>query len=149
MTFELTELRSVGIEDRNLKTIHEYEEYLEKILPSSEVIKDMFIEVNLQPLLSDLYFFSEGLLIEIPDFVTYYDGKFYPRKMNFTIHPIKKAIVFLTMKIGEAKGSEPRTVEVNFGLRTGTTFSFAEIKENSLKLEFISKTYLVPNLENG
>jgi hypothetical protein len=149
MTFEVAELRLAGIDDQNLNTIHEYEDYLKKCLPSSEVIQDMFIDVDPEMLLSDIYFFTNGLMIEIPDFVTFYDNKFHPKKMDFTIHPIKKAIVSITMKISEAKGSEPRTVEVKFGLKSGTTFSFSETKENAVRLEFISKTYLIPNLENG
>jgi hypothetical protein len=149
MTFEVTEVKLAGIDVRNINTIHEYEEYLKICLPPSEVIKDMFIDVDSEMLLSDVYFFTDGLMIEIPDFVTYYDDKFHPKAMDFTIHPIKNALVFFTLKLSEAKGSVPRTVEVNFGLKTGNTFSFSEMKENSAKLEFISKTYLIPNLEKG
>jgi hypothetical protein len=149
MTFEITELRLAGIDDRNINTIHEYEEYLKKSLPSTEIIKDLFIDVDFEMLLSDAYFFTDGLMIEIPDFVAFYDGKLHSKKMNFTIHPIKKAIRILTIKKSEAKGLDPRTFEVNFGLKTGSTFAFSAIKENSLKLEFIADTYLIPNLENG
>jgi hypothetical protein len=149
VTFEVTELKLAGIDDQNINTVHEYEEYLKKNLPSSECIRDLFIDVDPEMLLSDLYFFTDIFMIEIPDFVTFYDGKYHPKKVDFTIHPLKNAVVSLTMKIAEAKGSEPRTVGIKFGLKNGNTFSFSEIKENSAKLEFISRTYLIPNLETG
>ncbi|MDD4137783.1 MAG: hypothetical protein PHT99_07840 [Methanoregula sp.] len=38
MTFEVTELKLAGIDERNLNTIHEYEEYVKNCLPASEVI---------------------------------------------------------------------------------------------------------------
>ena len=146
MTFDGTELRMVGIDERNLTTVHMFEEYLKKCLPTSEIIRDLFICVDMQMLLSDLYFFTDGLMIEIPDFVTYHQGKVHQKEMTFTIHPIRKAIGILSMKISESKGS--RTVDVNFGLKKGDTFSFSAMKENSAKLEFITSTYLIPNLEN-
>ena len=145
MAFDVTELRQTGIDDRNIATIHAYEEYLRALLPPTEVIRDMFIDVNFEILLSDLYFFSDGCMIEIPDFVTVYQGKVHPKKMDFTIHPIKNGILFLKMKVS----SDPRTVEVNFQLKTGATFSFSEMMANSVKLEYITKTYLVPNLDQG
>ena len=40
------------------------------------------------------------------------------------------------------------TVEVNFGLKKGETFSFSAMKENAARLELIAATYLMPNLEN-
>ena len=88
-------------------------------------------------------------MIEIPDFITYFDDKFHPKKMDFTIHPIKKALVFCQMKISGAAGSDSRTVEVNFELKSGATFSFSEMRGNSVRLEYISKSYLIPNLEKG
>jgi len=149
MTFEVTELKLAGIDERNLNTIHEYEEYVKNCLPASEVIKDMFIDVNREKLLSDLFFFTDGLMIEIPDFITFFDDKFHPKKLNFTIHPIKKAILFCTMKISASTGSDPRIVEVNFDLKSGATFSIFERKGNAEKLEYIARTYLIPNLGNG
>ena len=148
MTFEVRELQVAGIDERNITTVHTYEEYLKKNLPQSEVIRDLYINLDYEMLLSDLYFFTDGLMIEIPDFVTYYLDKFHPKNMNFTIHPMKKAIVVLSMKISEEKGSNPRAVEVNFELKKGDTFSFSAKRENSAKLEFIADTYLIPNLEN-
>ena len=146
--FEVTELQLAGLDDRNITRIHEYEEYLKKSLPSSEVVRDMYINVDYEILLSDAYFFTTGLMIEIPDFVTYYQSKFHLKQMDFTIHPIRNAITYLTMKIAEAKGSDPRSVEINFGLKAGDTFSFSAMKENSVKLESIAQTFLMPNLDN-
>ena len=149
MAFEVSELKLTGIDERNLATVHAYEEYLTGHLPSSEVIRDMFIDLDIQPLLSDLYFFTDGLMIEIPDFVTFYDGKYHSKKMNFLIHPIRKNVIFFNQKITQPSGSTQRTVEVSFRLKTGANFTFTEMKENSLKLEYIAKTYLVPNLATG
>ena len=149
MALDITELRLTGIDEKNLTTIRAYEDYLQRVLPPSEVINDMFIDVNFEVLLSDLYFFTSGLMIEIPDFVTYYQGKFHPKKMDFTIHPIKKCILFVTMRKSDAAGSDPRTVEVTFALKTGATFSFSEMKENAKKLESIIQTYLLPNIGTG
>ncbi|NMB77844.1 MAG: hypothetical protein GYA23_01975, partial [Methanomicrobiales archaeon] len=42
----------------------------------------------------------------------------------------------------------PRTVEVNFSLKTGASFTFSEIKGNSEKLESIIKTYLIHNISH-
>jgi hypothetical protein len=149
MAFDVTELKLAGIDERNITTVQEYEEYLKRSLPPSEIINDMFIDVDPEMLLSDLYFFTDRFMAEIPDFVTFYDGKFHPKKMVLTIHPLKNALAFCTMKISEANGSDPRSVEVSFELRSGTAFSFSEMRENSEKLEFISRTYLIPNLESG
>lgn len=146
MVFDVAELRLTGIDDHNVKAVQDYEQYLIQNLPQSEVIRDLFIDVDIQPLLSDLYFFTDHFMVEVPDFVTYYDGRFHTKKMNFTIHPLKNAVTFLSQKISNSTDSCPRTVEVSFGLRSSATFSFMEMKENSLKLEYISKTYLIPNL---
>jgi len=148
VTFEVTELRLAGIDDRNIDTIHEYEEYLAKVLPSSEIVRDMFIDVDFEMLLSDLYFFTDGFMVEIPDFVTFHQGKYHPKKLNIIIHPVKKAIIFINMKLSEAKGSGPHTFEVSFRTKAGTTFAFSGTGENSAKLEHIAKTFLIPNLEN-
>jgi hypothetical protein len=148
MTFDETELRLAGIDERNITAIHGYEEYLRTHLPPSEIIRDMYINVDFEVLLSDLYFFTSGLMIEIPDFITWYQDKFHSRKMDFTIHPVRKAIVLLNMKISEGKSGNPRSVEVNFTLKKGDTFSFFAMKENAARLEQVAATYLMPNLEN-
>jgi len=149
MMFEVADLKLAGIDDRNIGTIHEYEEYLLKILPSSEIVRDMFIDVDFEMLLSDLYFFTDGLMIEIPDFVTFHQGRYHPKKLNIIIHPIKKALVFINVKMSEAKESGPHTLGVSFRTKAGTSFSFSGTGENSANLECIAKTYLIPNLENG
>lgn len=149
MTFDVTDLRLAGIDERNITTVNEYEAYLKTVLPASEPIRDMFIDVDEELLLSDLYFFTGSFMIEVPDFVTFYDGKFHPKVMTFTIHPVKDGLHSLSMKIVDAKGSGSRTVEVKFEMKTGTTFRFSEMKENAVKLEYIAKTYLVPNLGRG
>ena len=149
MTCDATELKRLGIDENNSPTINAYEKYLGEILPPSETIRDMFIDVNMQLPLSDLYCFTGGLMIEIPDFMTFYDGKPHTKKMTFTAHPIRNSIVYVTLKKSEAKGSEPRSVQVDFMLKTGATFSFFEINENAARLEYITKTYLLPNIGNG
>ncbi len=146
MALEIDSLRLAGIDDRNISTIRQYEAYLQSVLPPTEIIRDFLIDVDMQPVLSDLYLFTENFLIEVPDFVTFYDGKSHTKKLSFTIHPLKNAIVFLNQKISEATDKYPRTVEVNIRFRTGTAFSFSEMKENSQKLEYISHTYLIPNI---
>jgi hypothetical protein len=149
MMFEVADLKLAGIDDRNISTIHEYEEYLTKILPSSEIIRDMFIDVDFEMLLSDLYFFTDGFMVEIPDFVTFHQGRYHQKKLNIIIHPIKKALVYINVKMSEAKESGPHTLSVCFRTKAGTSFSFSGSGENSVKLEYIAKTYLIPNLENG
>lgn len=149
MAFDVAELKLVGIDVRNIDTIHDYEEYLKKRLPLSEVVKDIFIDVNREKLLSDIYFFTESFMVEIPDFITFFDDRYHPKKMDFTIHPIKKCIAFCNMKISRAKEPDVRTVEVNFGLKSGTAYSFSERKENAERLEYIATTYLIPNLDTG
>lgn len=148
MTFDVSELRLTGTDDRNIATVHAYEEFLNTPLPPAEIVRDMYINVDYEVLLTDLYFFSSGLMIEVPDFITFYQDKVHTKKMNCTIHPIRKAIVLLNMKISEAKGTNPRQVEVNFELKKGDTFSFSAKGENAGKLEQIAATYLMPNLEN-
>lgn len=149
MTFEATELKMARVDERNIDTIHEYERYLKKILPFSEIIKDMYIDVDFEEVLTDAYFFTDSFMIEIPDFITFYGGKFHAKKMHFIIHPIKDAIVFLEMEITDVKNSNADMVKVKFSMNTGSTFTFSGKAENSQKLESITTTYLLPNLQNG
>jgi hypothetical protein len=148
MVFDASELRFTGIDDRNIETINRYAEYLENNLAATEPIRDIFISVDPEQVLSDLYFFTSTMMIEVPDFVTFYDGKVHPKKMNFTIHPLKNNITYLNQIVSEATGSSPRTVQIKFELKTGASFKFTELKENSKKLEYISKSYLIHNLSH-
>jgi hypothetical protein len=148
MVFDASELQFTGIDDRNIITINQFEQYLADLLSDSEPIRDIFISVDRDQVFSDVYFFTDSLMIEVPDFVTYYDGKMHVKKMNFTIHPLKNNITFLNQIISEPTASSPRTVQVKFGLKSGPSFSFTETKENARKLEIISKAYLVHNLSH-
>jgi hypothetical protein len=148
MVFDASELRCTGIDDRNITTINQYELYLAEILSNSEPIRDIYISVDRDQVFSDVYFFTDTMMIEVPDFVTYYDGKMHTKKMNFTIHPLKNNITFFNQIISEATATSPRMVQVKFGLKSGSSFSFSETKENAKKLESISKAYLVHNLSH-
>jgi hypothetical protein len=149
MAFDVAELKLFGIDVRNIDTIHGYEEYLKQCLPAQETIQDILIDVNREKLLSDLYLFTDGLMIEIPDFITYFDDKFHDKIMDFTIHPIKKGILFCNMKITGTDASDQHNVEVKFELKTGAVFSFSQKRGNANKLEIIAQKYLVPNLGTG
>jgi hypothetical protein len=149
MAFDAAELQFTGIDDRNIETINLYAEYLANNLPTTEPIRDIFISVDPEQVLSDLYFFTDTMMVEVPDFITFYDGNVHTKKMNFTIHPLKNNITFLNQIISEATGSSPRTVQIKFELKTGASFKFTELKENSRKLEYISKSYLIHNLSHN
>ena len=148
MAYDASVLRFTGIDDRNIATINLYSDYLAKNLEDTESIRDIFISVDREKVLSDLYFFTDTMMIEVPDFITFYDGRMHEKKMNFIIHSLKNNLTFLNQKISDADASSPRTVQVSFGLKSGASFSFTERRENSEKLEYISKTYLIHNFSH-
>jgi hypothetical protein len=139
------------IDNREIQSIIEYLKYLNGNLPTNEIITNLFISNNPDPLKPDLYLFTDSLQIRVPDFPKF-DPKFSERqdlKTTYVITPIKKTIISIDVEILKRNKGLPKTINVNYELKSGKTFSLCGKEENSLKLEFIVKEILLTNLELG
>ena len=148
----LQELKVLEIDNREIQTIHEYFEYLNKTYLKSNSIKEILISTSQNPEKPDLYLFTDTLQIRIPFFPkfsrTSSTRSDEDRRSKYEINSIKKSIVSINIEIIDKTDKNPRTVTIEYQLKSGATFSIIGTKDYSTKLEMIANTVLLPNLEN-
>ncbi|GAB6286538.1 MAG: hypothetical protein STSR0009_27390 [Methanoregula sp.] len=146
------ELNVLEIDNREMQTIGEYFEYLNKTPLEGNSIKEILMSTSQIPEKPDLYLFTDTLQIKIPYFPKFSHKSSKrldeDRKSKYEINSIKKSIVSINIEIIDKTYNNPRTVKIDYQLKSGATFSIIGTSDYSTKLEKIANMILLPNLEN-
>jgi hypothetical protein len=144
-------LRSFRIDERNIQSITEYFNYLEKNLPINCIINELYIARNKNPIESDLYLFSDNIQIKIPSFVQFdplLDGKNRQiRKTVYEINPIKKFITSLKIEYTKDISNSSETAKLDYKLKSGISYTISGENAEIRLLESIINNILSKNLD--